>query len=208
MREMLILILEDEFSVSTASDGKEALKLLKSHPFDLCILDLMMPYRDGMEVLGRLSEENNRIPVIILSARTDPRDRVTGLEKGADDYVIKPFDPNELIARVKSVLRRTGGRTDRGIRVDREGRTAYVDRTELKLTRIEFDLLEALTSAPKRAWSRSELVERVWGLDFPGDERIVDTHVKNLREKLKKAGETSERIKTVWSYGYKWRSPS
>lgn len=203
---MLTLILEDEFSVVTASDGEEALQLLQSHSFDLCILDLMMPYRDGMEVLGHLSREGDRLPVIILSARTDPRDRVTGLEKGADDYVTKPFDPPELVARVKSVLRRTGRGRDGGIHMDRKGRTAYAGGKELKLTRTEFDLLEALISSPQRAWSRAELVERVWGLDFPGDERIVDTHVKNLREKIKQAGETAEALETVWGYGYKWRS--
>lgn len=213
MLTLLTLILEEEFCVTTASDGVEALELLQSGSFDLCILDIMMPRLDGMELLRALNRNQNPIPVILLSARGETRDRVAGLEEGADDYITKPFEPVELVARVKSVLRRAGSVLEEnaakpavGIRIDEEGRTACVEGRELRLTRIEFDLLSTLAGAPGRAWSREELVERIWGLDFPGEERTVDTHVKNLREKLKRAGKSSDLIETVWGYGYKWRS--
>lgn len=214
MRSMLTLILEEEFCVTTASDGAEALELLERGSFDLCVLDIMMPRLDGMELLRVLNRNQNRIPVILLSARGEIRDRVAGLEEGADDYITKPFEPVELVARVKSVLRRAGSRSGvsgveptPGIRIDRAGRTVFVGEKELRLTRIEFELLSTLTDSPGRAWSREELVERIWGLDFPGEDRTVDTHVKNLREKLKQAGKASELIETVWGYGYKWRAP-
>lgn len=213
MLSMLTLILEEEFSVTPVSDGVEAVKLLQNRVFDLCILDIMMPRLDGMEVLHVLNREQNRIPVILLSARADTRDRVAGLEGGADDYITKPFEPAELVARVKSLLRRAGSGPGMGgaepmpgIRIDHTGRTAFAGEKELRLTRTEFDLLATLAGSPGRAWSREELVERIWGWDFPGEVRTVDTHVKNLREKLKQAGASPDLIDTVWGYGYKWRS--
>ena len=211
MLDLLTLMLRGEFDVITASDGEEALKRLKERDFDLCLLDIMMPGLDGLDVLKTMRQEKIDVPVIFLTARAETEDRVEGLEQGADDYIVKPFEPREVIARIRSVLRRTS-RREAGERVsedllvsDLTGRTARVRGKELKLTRIEFDLPTLLIRHPGRVFSREELLEKVWGFDFLGDERTVDTHVKNLREKFRMVGYPPEAIETVWGYGYKWR---
>lgn len=212
MLDLLTWILRGEFEIITASDGEEALERLKERDFDLCLLDIMMPGRDGLDVLKTMQKEKIDVPVIFLTARAETEDRVEGLEQGADDYIVKPFEPREVIARIRSVLRRTSRReageriTVDGLVLDLTGRTARVRGRELKLTRIEFDLLSLLIRHPGRAFSREELLEKVWGVDFLGDERTVDTHVKNLREKFRTAGYPPESIETVWGFGYKWRT--
>jgi two-component system response regulator ResD len=210
MLELLSMILKPEFSVTVTSCGREALRLSRSNSFDLCLLDIMMPGMEGRELLRQLRKEKTDLPVIFLSARSDLEDRVEGLELGADDYITKPFEPMELVARIHTVLRRTRKRSQKqeglakGLQIDWERREVWYDGEEIKLTPIEFHLLRTLAQHPKQAFSREQLLEKVWGFDYYGDARTVDTHIKNLRTKLRQAGLQEEVIQTVWGFGYKW----
>ncbi|MFC7441812.1 response regulator transcription factor [Laceyella putida] len=210
MIDLLTRILKDEFNVTAATDGKMALGLLKQKHFDLCLLDIMMPSMNGWDLLKQMKHEKIETAVIYVSARAEVEDRVEGLELGADDYITKPFDPTEVVARVKSVLRRTAKRTQsdqlyfEGIRIDLSRREVWVNEKELKLTPTEFDLLITLAVHPKQAFSRDQLLEKVWGFDFCGDTRTVDTHIKNLRIKFRQAGLQGDPLQTVWGFGYKW----
>jgi DNA-binding response OmpR family regulator len=209
MLDLLTMILEDDFTVTTAKSGKAALNLLRTDSYDLCLLDIMMPIVEGLDVLRQMKKEKIEVPVIFISARAEVEDRVEGLELGADDYITKPFEPVEVVARIKSVLRRTmQNKSDKlyfkGIRIDTARREVWFHEKEIKLTPTEFDLLLTLAENPKQAFSREHLLEKVWGFDYCGDTRTVDTHVKNLRVKLRQAGFEEELIQTVWGYGYKW----
>jgi DNA-binding response OmpR family regulator len=210
MIELLSMILENDFEVTTAMSGEGALRCFRQRPIDLCLLDIMMPGMDGLELLRRIREEDASIPVLFITARAQLEERVEGLESGADDYITKPFEPAEVLARVKSVLRRAGkmGNSDvlvlQGLRVDHKERRAWVDGNPLKLTPIEFDLLLTFVRHPRQAFAREQLLDRVWGHPFEGDVRTVDTHIKNLREKLERAGLKGQGIQTVWGYGYRW----
>ncbi|MRG27082.1 response regulator transcription factor [Laceyella tengchongensis] len=210
MLELLSMILKPEFSVTVTSCGREALRLSRSNSFDLCLLDIMMPGMEGRELLRQLRKEKTDLPVIFLSARSDLEDRVEGLELGADDYITKPFEPMELVARIHTVLRRTRKRSQKqeglakGLQIDWARREVWYDGEEIKLTPIEFHLLRTLAQHPKQAFSREQLLEKVWGFDYYGDARTVDTHIKNLRTKLRQAGLQEEVIQTVWGFGYKW----
>lgn len=210
MIDLLTFILEEDFSITTSNNGTKALQLLHNHSFDLCLLDIMMPWTDGFDVLKQLRRQGIEIPVIFISARGELEDRVEGLELGADDYITKPFEPTEVLARVKSVLRRTGKINDQqefkqsGVRIHLSAREAWVYRVKLKLTPIEFELLATLLQHPNQAFSREKLLERIWDYSFMSDPRTVDTHIKNLRLKLRKAGFQGEGIQTIWGFGYKW----
>jgi DNA-binding response OmpR family regulator len=210
MLELLSMILKPEFSVTVTSCGREALRLSRSSSFDLCLLDIMMPGMEGRELLRQLRKEQTDLPVIFLSARSDLEDRVEGLELGADDYITKPFEPMELVARIHTVLRRTRKRSQKqeglakGLQIDWARREVWYDGEEIKLTPIEFHLLRTLAQHPKQAFSREQLLEKVWGFDYYGDARTVDTHIKNLRTKLRQAGLQEAVIETVWGFGYKW----
>ncbi|TCW40684.1 two-component system response regulator ResD [Laceyella sacchari] len=210
MLELLSMILEPEFSVTVTSCSREALHLFRSRSFDLCLLDIMMPGMEGRELLRQLRKEQTDLPVIFLSARSDLEDRVEGLELGADDYITKPFEPMELVARIHAVLRRTRKRGQKqeglanGLHIDWARREVWHGGEEIKLTPIEFDLLRTLAQHPKQAFPREQLLEKVWGFDYYGDARTVDTHIKNLRTKLRQAGLREEVIQTVWGFGYKW----
>jgi len=206
--QLIKLYLGNEgFRVETAFDGQEALEKARRFKPDLVVLDLMMPKLDGLEVCRRLRKESN-VPVIMLTARTDDVDKVVGLELGADDYVTKPFNPRELVARVKAVLRRTqnDGRgqdvvVEMGnIRIDPARREARIDGHEVQLRAKEFDLLLALAQENGRVLTREALLSRVWGYEYIGDSRTVDVHVTWLRDKL--SGATAQ-IQTVRGVGYK-----
>ena len=195
------------FSVVTAATGSEALLLVEQMSPDLVLLDLGLPDIDGSEVL---IEAAPRIPIIVLTARSAVDDRIAGLRMGADDYVVKPFSPTEVVLRVQAVLGR-GGR-DRlaealgtfgggRLQIDEAGHVASMGGRELALTPHEWGLLVALASAPGRVFSRRELVERVGGYAFDGYERAIDTHVKNLRHKLGPEGQ--DVIETVVGFGYR-----
>lgn len=198
------------FDVDVAYDGLAGLtSALESDP-DLVVLDWMLPHLDGPELLRRLRHERST-PVIMLTARTEHDDRVAGLEVGADDYVTKPFSPKELVARVKAVLRRVDDRSpdarerieDQGLRIDASARTVEKDGVQAEMTAVEFDLLWTLALDPGRVFRRAELLDRVWGEDFDGVDRVVDVHVSNLRHKLALLG-VAERVVTVRSVGYKF----
>ena len=201
----------DRYAVLSTGSGQDALDIVQRlHP-DLVILDLMLPDLPGEEV-ARALRTLSRVPIIMLTAKADEANRVAGLRLGADDYVVKPFSPLELVARVDAVLRRTRtgdaeGRLgfDHGaLVVDPAAREAVLDGTSLTLTRSEFDLLVALASTPGRVFSRAELVARVHGYDYDGYERTIDVHVKNLRAKLGDDSRSPRYLITVPGVGYKF----
>lgn len=212
MRDLLQVYLTREgYTVTEAADGEEALALINTRSFDLFILDVMMPGIDGWSLCRRIREKQNT-PIILLTARGDESDRLLGFELGVDDYVVKPFSPRELVARVKAMLRRanqsetTNNRelTYGGLSINPVAREVKINGLSVDLTPKEFDLLLHLAQNPGRAFSREELLSRVWGYDFYGDLRTVDTHIKNLREKITRKGGAKNHIQTVWGYGYKF----
>ncbi|HVB10042.1 MAG TPA: response regulator transcription factor [Bacillota bacterium] len=192
-------------------DGRSALRDTDSFWPDLVILDLRLPGMDGFEVLQRLRAERD-VPVLVLTARGETRDKLQGFRLGADDYVVKPFDPEELLARVRALLRRAGHLVDDvltlgELRVDRGAYTVQVRGRSVPLSRREVDLLFVLAGSPGRAFTRGQLLDQVWGLEADVDERTVDAFVTRLRRKLQEAwggnAQPPWRIETVWGVGYK-----
>jgi DNA-binding response OmpR family regulator len=198
----------DGFRVVSASRGMEGLQALEEHDVRLAILDLRLPDADGFD-LCRAIRAGSKLPVVMLTARDEEVDRVTGLELGADDYVTKPFSPRELVARVRAVLRRAEPESEDDrlvagdVVLDRRSRVAEVDGAEVELTVREFDLLWHLAERPGVVVSRERILDRVWGLSFPGGTRTVDVHVGQLRRKLGRP----ELIRTVRGAGYKLVAP-
>jgi DNA-binding response OmpR family regulator len=193
-----------------ARDGEAALRLARAERPDLVILDLMLPGIDGLDVCREIRKKGS-LPIIILTAKDEEIDRVVGLELGADDYVVKPFSVRELMARVKSVLRRAQPRPAEStqvlqvsdLRLDMARREASWRSTPFELTAIQFELLRALMAAPGRVFSREELLDQVWGYDYYGDTRTVDSAVKRLRARLREVAPDVELIVTVRDAGYK-----
>ena len=205
--QLLRLYLGKEgFRVEAASNGREALEKVQSARPDLVVLDLMLPELDGLEVCRRLRRDGN-LPIIMLTARDDDVDKIVGLELGADDYLTKPFNPRELVARVKAVLRRAeaAGGQQRLLRfadleIDLDRRQVTVAGRLVELRPKEFELLATLTSSPGVVYDRERLLQLAWGYEYAGDTRTVDVHVTWLRDKL---GQSQARIQTVWGVGYK-----
>jgi DNA-binding response OmpR family regulator len=205
--ELARLYLEKEgFRVDEARDGARALELVARRPPALMVLDLMLPKVDGWEVCRRVRARSD-LPILMLTARDDDVDKIVGLELGADDYLTKPFNPRELVARVKAILRRAKPRNRidepihvRDLTVDPGARQVWVGGEVVKLRTKEFDLLVTLIEHKQLVLSREQLLEQVWGFDFAGQTRTVDMHIANLRAKL---GESQVRIETVWGIGYK-----
>ena len=203
------------YEVITAHDGADALVKARQEPPDLIILDLMLPRLDGLEVCRALRRERD-VPIIMLTARDSEVDRVVGLELGADDYVVKPFSVRELMARVKSVLRRATPRPSEEahdivragtLMVDAARHEVRLQGHELELTALEFDLLYTLTLHVGQVLSREQLLTQVWGYDYYGDLRVVDAAIKRLRAKVRRAGPDKEVITTVRGVGYKLTKP-
>ena len=203
---------QDGCEVRLAADGADGLAAVAAERPDLVVLDLMMPGIDGLEVCRRLRRRLPDLPVIMLTALGEEADRVLGLEVGADDYVTKPFSPRELVLRIRSVLRRAGPAADPpppaviadgGLRLDTARRLAELDGAALSLTVREFDLLVFLLCHPRRAWSRAELLDKVWGWQF-GDQSTVTVHVRRLREKIEPDPAEPSRLLTVWGIGYRY----
>jgi two-component system response regulator MtrA len=197
------------FDVVTAADGVEGLDRFRAEPFDLVLLDIMLPRLDGYEVCRQI-RRTSTVPVVMLTARSDTMDVVLGLEAGADDYVRKPFDLPELIARLRAALRRAGARGDEptqlrlgGLAIDVGGRVVVRDGAEIPLTRTEFDLLLELVRHAGQVLSRDVLLDRVWGYDYLGDSRLVDVAIQRLRAKIEADPATPELIHTVRGAGYK-----
>ena len=198
------------YKVEREENGQRAVDRATHERFDLVILDVMLPGLSGLEAC-RAIRQSTDIPIIMLTARKDEVDRVLGLELGADDYVTKPFSPRELIARVKAILRRsqkgreeTGDIRFPGLEVDVERRSVMVGTQSVNLTFTEFELLTILARNPGRAFTRDELLVRVWGEDFYGDSRTVDVHVRHLREKLQEDPQHPRYIETVRGVGYRF----
>lgn len=210
MRQLLRLYLQQEgFVVEEAENGKEAYEKIVKHEYQLMILDIMMPLLDGWQTLEQVRKVSD-LPVMMLTAKGTVKDKVAGLSKGADDYLVKPFDAEELIARVHALLRRTHLSAEKehllkykGIIVDLNARDVIFHDKKISLTQTEFDLLRILLEHRGIVLSREQLVELVWGIEFTGEDRTVDSHIKNLRDKLKAAGVNEQPIKTVWGIGYK-----
>jgi DNA-binding response OmpR family regulator len=201
-----LYLTREGYTVETASDGQDALDRARRVKPDLVILDIMMPKVDGIEILRRLRKEG-AIPIIMLTARGDDVDKVVGLEIGADDYVTKPFNPRELVARVKAVLRRTTHRMEADttvgvgdVTIDPARREVSVAGRQIQMRSKEFDLLLALAQENGRVLTREQLISRVWGYDYFGDSRTVDVHVTWVRGKLEG---TRAQIQTVRGVGYK-----
>ncbi len=212
IRTVLRGYLEAEgFAVSEAPDGEAAVRQVRQSAPDLVLLDVMLPGIDGLEALRQLRTFSD-VYVILVTARTEEVDKLVGLGVGADDYVTKPFSPREVAARVKAVLRRDRGTRDAGgtllrfagLTVDRAAREVRAGGTAVSLSALEFDVLAALADAPGRVFSRRQLLERVWGYDFFGDERVVDVHIRSLRARLGDDAANPRLIATVRGVGYKF----
>ena len=211
IRELLRLYLEQEgYAVETAQDGLEGLRVFKRQHPDLILLDLMMPVVDGMQVMREI-RNSGKTPVIMITAKGETFDKVAGLEVGADDYITKPFEMREVIARVHAVLRRyntedTPGKLEfDNLIIDKESYTIVVKGERMEIPPKEIELLFFLALSPNRVFTRAQLLDDVWGFDYFGDTRTVDVHVKRLREKLLGASDKWE-IKTVWGVGYKFET--
>ncbi len=201
---------QEGFQVETAYDGEEALKLARDKSIDIIILDLMLPKVDGLSVCQKI-REFSRVPIIMLTAKTEDMDKIMGLEYGADDYMTKPFNILELKARVKAILRRTGTGSSETPRVQTETGDVTLDRNLRKirigdkwveLTVKEYDLIDLLVSNADKVYSRESLLDIVWGYDYPGDIRTVDVHVRRLREKIEPNPAEPKYIITKWGVGY------
>jgi two-component system response regulator ResD len=209
MRQLLRLYLMQNYETSEAEDGYQALEKIRKDDYDLIILDIMMPHMDGWQTIEEVRKISD-LPIIFLTAKGSTEDKVNGFSTGADDYLVKPFEEAELMARIEALLRRTKPSSSKdeiirynGLILDISAREVIYDSQKINLTQTEYDLLDILIHHRGKALSREQLVEHIWGLDFIGEDRTVDSHVKNLREKLQKAGFDKTHLKTVWGIGYK-----
>lgn len=200
------------YVVDEAANGAEAMMLFKKNKYALVVLDVMMPKMDGWSVCREIRQISN-VPVIMLTARGEEYDKLFGFELGVDDYLVKPFSPRELLARIKAIIRRSGGTpipaaqdnkiSFEGLEIDFDAHNVYVDGMVINLTPKEYDLLNFFARHPNQVFSREQLLENVWSYDFTGYDRTVDTHVKMLRESL---GRYRKFIVTVWGTGYKFEA--
>ncbi|MFV2048807.1 MULTISPECIES: response regulator transcription factor [Bacillaceae] len=215
MRNLIKIHLLPHFDLEEAANGKEALEKVKDHNFQLIILDVMMPDMTGWTVCERIREKEN-IPILMLTALTDVKDKVHGLNIGADDYLVKPFNPEELVARVHALLRRSvefNNENDNGtitisdLTIIKDSRLVLVNGKEVDLTPKEFNLIHLFATNQKQVFTREILLNAIWNTNNVLDVRTVDTHVKNVREKLRKNGLSFNPIKTVWGVGYIFQTP-
>ena len=201
---------QEGWEVDTAYDGEEALNCVKNNKYDVMLLDVMLPKYDGLQVCQLVREFSN-IPIIMLTAKGEDMDKIMGLEYGADDYVTKPFNILELKARIKAILRRSHN-TEKtplkkklevgDLKIELTSRRVFIKNIEISLTAKEFDMLELFINHPGRVYSRDELLDTIWGKEYPGDVRTVDVHVRRLREKVEPNPGQPEYIYTKWGVGY------
>lgn len=207
---------QDGFEVNSAYDGEDALEMAKKNDYDLIILDVMLPKMDGLNVCQQIRGFSS-VPVIMLTAKGEDIDKILGLEYGADDYMTKPFNILELKARIKAIFRRSKVKTNEAddskiviqsgeLKINCESRRVYVNEHEVTLTAKEFDLLELFINHPNKVYSRENLLNIVWGYDYPGDVRTVDVHVRRLREKVEPNPSEPTYIHTKWGVGYYFQS--
>ncbi|MBQ9360545.1 MAG: response regulator transcription factor [Lachnospiraceae bacterium] len=202
---------QDGYEVDSAYDGEEALSLARSGDYDIILLDIMLPKLTGFEVCQQIRESSD-VPIIMLTAKGDDMDKILGLDYGADDYITKPFNVLEVKARIKAILRRAKSEKPQPVpediivsgdlKLDTANRRAYIEGNEVNLTAKEFDVLELLATNPNKVYSRSDLLDLVWGKDYPGDGRTVDVHVRRLREKIEKSPGEPRFVRTKWGTGY------
>lgn len=223
-----ILIVEDEdsirkfvkinldragFDVKEAATGEEGIEIARSQKIDIVVLDIMLPGIDGYEVCKILRSEFPNMGIIMLTAKSQDIDKIMGLEFGTDDYMTKPFNPMELVLRVKSLARRMETPEDedetilvcRPFKIDVRSRKFYKDNTELELTPTEYSIAKLFMENPGKAFKRDEILNLVWGYDFVGDSKIVDVNIRRLRSKIEKDSSNPFYIETVWGIGYRWR---
>ena len=208
-------LLQEGMEVDCAYDGDEALEKAKTGNYDIILLDIMLPKQDGLSVCRQIREFST-VPVVMLSAKGEDMDKIMGLEYGADDYITKPFNILEVKARIKAIMRRSQGaqasKEDDGaivsgdIRIDTESRRLFVKGKEISLTAKEFDLMELLVKNPEKVFSRAQLLNLVWGYEYPGDLRTVDVHVRRLREKVEPNPGEPKYVHTKWGVGYYYHS--
>ena len=212
IREGVEIYLKSQgYVVFQAADGVEGLEVIEKEEIHVAIVDVMMPRMDGIQMTVKLREKYD-FPVIFLSAKSEEVDKIMGLNMGADDYVTKPFNILEIKARIKAIIRRTKGRKQEqpaertivsgDMRIDLDSRRVFIGEREVNLTAKEFDLLELLITNPNKVFNRENLLNLVWGYDYPGDVRTVDVHVRRLREKIEASPSEPKYIHTKWGVGY------
>lgn len=199
------------FEVDYASDGKKGLELALSNSYSLVLLDIMLPHLDGFEICKAIRDEKD-IPILLVSAKKDESDKINGLGFGADDYIVKPFSPSELVARVKAHIARYARLTNQpeptivsfeNLKLNKDSAEAFVNDTNLNLTKKEFDVLYLMVSKPDTIYSKQELFEKVWNYDSLGDTSTLTVHINRIRDKIKEVDATADFIKTVWGRGYR-----
>ena len=201
---------QDGMEVDCAYDGEEALKLARENAYDMILLDVMLPKHDGFEVCQQIREFSD-VPIVMLTARSDDMDKILGLEYGADDYITKPFNILEVKARIKAIMRRVSKSNQSKVNdkiivkgdmtIDCESRRVVIGKKEVNLTAKEFDLLELLAMNPNKVYSRENLLNIVWGYEYPGDARTVDVHIRRLREKIETNPSDPKYVYTKWGVG-------
>jgi len=201
---------QDGMEVDCAYDGEEAVEYARNKEYDIVLLDVMLPKLDGFQVCQQIREFSN-MPIVMLTAKGDDMDKILGLEYGADDYITKPFNILEIKARIKAIMRRTG-RPEKeqsgkileasDLKMDLEGRRLFISGKEINLTAKEFDLLELMALNPGKVYSRENLLNTVWGYEYPGDVRTVDVHIRRLREKIEANPSEPKYVHTKWGVGY------
>ena len=202
---------KEGFSVTAAHDGEDALRKSRHTTFDIILLDVMMPVKNGFEVCREI-RKSSTTPIIMITARGEDFERIMGLDNGADDYIIKPFSPGEVMARIRAILRRISRKegytaqifTFDGLKVDIDEHVTQIDGVEIILTKKETEILYTLATHKNKVFSRENLLDSLWGYDYLGDTRTVDTHIKRLRTKLDKVPHPGWDIKTIWGKGYKF----
>jgi DNA-binding response OmpR family regulator len=199
---------QDDIVVDCAYDGPTAVEMAKAKEYDIILLDVMLPGLTGFEVCQQIREFSD-CPIIMLTAKGDDMDKILGLEYGADDYITKPFNILEVKARIKAIIRRTNRKTETAkvmtfgeLKLNEEYRRVFVKDREINVTSREYELLELLASTPGKTYSREELLEAIWGKDYPGDARTVDVHIRRLREKLEINPSEPRYVRTKWGAGY------
>ena len=201
---------QEGMEVDCAYDGEEALAFAKNCEYDLVLLDVMLPKMDGFEVCQQIRDFSD-MPIVMLTAKSEDMDKILGLEYGADDYITKPFNILEVKARIKAIMRRTAKRQETStgtmvvkgaLRIDCESRRVFIGEKEINLTAKEYDVLELLAMNPNKVYSRENLLNLIWGYDYPGDARTVDVHIRRLREKIETKPSEPKYAHTKWGVGY------
>ncbi len=205
---------QDGMEVDCAYDGEEAVQYAKQNPYDIVLLDVMLPKLNGFEVCQQIREFSN-VPIVMLTAKGDDMDKILGLEYGADDYITKPFNILEVKARIKAIMRRTNRKEEVAaptliengdMKLDCENRRVYICGKEVNLTAKEFEMLELLVMNPNKVYGREQLLKLVWGADYPGDVRTVDVHIRRLREKIESSPSEPKYVHTKWGVGYYYKA--